>query len=281
MQGIKFELSQIELDELTNHHSDTELSKKFGVSISTIFLLRKKHGVESFSQKTQCRKSRKDGRVLNPGEGVHHSHLDNLNRDYFRAIDTELKAYFLGLLAADGHICDSSNNCFMSLELQEEDSFVVETLAQELNATHKLEYLNRPGKKPSVRLRVYSRDLVYSLLSKGMTFNTEDHGAYLDLDPLLRRHFVRGDADGDGSIVPKKNFYIGCCSLSRLVTISEWMVEAINVDCQISDRLLPSDKTFYRLSATPGKEVVRWLYEDCSIAIPRKLKQAAIWFSRY
>jgi hypothetical protein len=281
MQGIKFHLSKPELEELTSQYSDVELSKKFKVTTSTIFLLRKKHGIKSFSQKTSCRKSRKDGRILNPGEGVHHSHLENLKRDYFESIDSEFKAYFLGLLAADGHIADSGKGCFMSLELQKPDDHVIKALAQELNFPKDLEQLVRPNKKDSSRIRVYSRDLVSSLLDKGMTFNTESHQAYVDLSLSLRKHFIRGVVDGDGSIVPGKNFYIGSCSLDLLTTITSWIPHSLNLECKISCQKLKSEKTFYRLSITPGKTVVRWLYEDCQIAIPRKQDLAVIWFSRY
>lgn len=281
MQGKKFELSKKELEVLTNKHSDTEISKLLEVTISTIFLLRKQHNVLSFSQKTECRKSRKSGEVLKPGQGVHHKHQDNLNRHYFDLIDTEFKAYFLGLLAADGHICDSNQNCFMAIELQKPDHVVLEILARELNHNLEVKSLSRTGKKDSGRIKVYSRDLVYSLIDKGMTFNTENHGAYSALSSSLHRHFIRGVVDGDGHIsAAKSTLFIGSCSFELLAQIAEWTQKALDIPFKIKHRTLESGKAFHQLSFTSTVLFVKWLYSDCMVAIPRKLEQASIWISR-
>lgn len=282
MQGKKFELSKDELEALTSKHSDTEISKLLGVTVSTVHLLRKRHNVQSFSQKTQCRKSRKSGEVLNPGEGVYHKHQEELNRQYFEVIDTEHKAYFLGLLAADGHISNSKENCFLSIELQKPDDVVIEALARELNFSSGVTSLSRSAKKDSGRIRVYSRNLVYSLVNKGMTFNTETHGAYLDLSTNLHRHFIRGVVDGDGHLSAAKSaLRIGSCSFELVAQVADWIQKALAVSFRIKHRVLPSGKAFHTLSFSETASVVKWLYADCAIAIPRKREQAAIWFSRF
>lgn len=280
MQGTKFELSKEELEVLTSQYSDTEISKLLNVTVSTVFQLRKRNSVLSYCQKTGCRK-RFDGKVLNPGEGTFSSHLKDLNRTYFDVIDTEFKAYFLGLFATDGHIEDKRNNCFASIEIQKPDDMVLEILAKELNFKNGIKPIVRKGKKPSGRIRVYSRDLVYALADKGMTFNTETHAAYLDLDTNLRRHFVRGVVDGDGHIsATKHELRIGGCSFDLISVVALWVKESLGVQTKITHRALTSGKVFHLLTFTNTRKVVEWLYPNSNIAIPRKKEQALIWLSR-
>lgn len=280
MQGTKFDFPKEQLEQLTNLYSDTEISKILGITVSTVYLLRKRHAVLSYREKTGCRK-RFDGKVLNPGEGCFSSTLKDLNRSYFDVIDTEFKAYFLGLFATDGHIKDKDQNCFASIELQKPDDVVLETLAKELNFCRGVKPIIRQGKKPSGRIRIYSRDLVYALMDKGMTFNTETHAPYLDLQPNLYRHFIRGVVDGDGHLSgTKKDLRIGGCSFDLISTVALWTKTTLGVEPKIIYRTLTSGKVFHLLTFRGSKEVVKWLYSDCNIAIPRKKEQSLIWLSR-
>jgi len=285
MQGIPFEISSEELDNLTNQFSDTELSKLLGITISTVFLWRKRYGIQSFTQKKGCKKSRKTGAVLKPGEGVYHKHLDDLNRTYFDVIDTEKKAYFFGLLATDGHISDKNGNCFMSIELQDPDSVVIEDLIKELNFGGTFERLSRAGKKKTTsRIRVHSRDIVYSLLDKGISFEASTKTLYPNTPSGLRRHMIRGAVDGDGSITIQpdtKGFYICSSSTSLLGQVQKWVLEELDIESTIRLKPQRSGKPFYHISFKKREVVLRWLYEDCSVAIPRKKEIATIWFSRF
>ncbi|MGL4349301.1 MAG: hypothetical protein ACRCT2_01760 [Plesiomonas shigelloides] len=221
---------------------------------------------------------------MNPGEGTPSGRLALQRSDYFDSIDTEGKAYFLGLIIADGHVRNTARDCYFAIELQDPDSKVLESLRAELNIQKPLEHLVRPGKKDAGRIRVYSRQLVKGLLSKGKTLNTETSGIFRDLDPSLRRHFVRGVIDGDGSIRSRgKSFYVGTCAIDLLLGIQDWISLEATLDTQfrMSKRTLPSGKTFYRLDFTQATSLVRWLYEDSSFFIDRKKEEAAIWLSRF
>lgn len=57
-----------------------------------------------------------------------------LNSRYFAQIDGEKKAYFLGLLYADGHIDHtvSKRNFTISINLNEEDGYLIEQFAEEI-----------------------------------------------------------------------------------------------------------------------------------------------------
>ena len=52
---------------------------------------------------------------------------------YFDQIDNHEKAYFLGLLYADGYICKSNYTYQMGIALQLQDKYIIEELYKELN----------------------------------------------------------------------------------------------------------------------------------------------------
>src|SRR5699024_11475414 len=58
--------------------------------------------------------------------------------DYFSVIDTECKAYFLGLLYCDGNVRIHNSGYFLSMELKSEDRYILEKLAEELKCGNKI-----------------------------------------------------------------------------------------------------------------------------------------------
>lgn len=73
----------------------------------------------------------------------------NLNENYFETIDTEEKAYLLGLLITDGSIKDKQNGrkSILRLQLKIEDEYMISRLRDELNSTNTIQYDKRIGKE--------------------------------------------------------------------------------------------------------------------------------------
>lgn len=141
----------------------------------------------------------------------------SLDVDYFKIINTEAKAYFLGLIAADGCVRIkkdkiSGNSYTFSLGLQEQDKYILETLGLEIKHSMDLKYYKSKevivssNKKvyqstPAWRIDVHSRLFVENLFNQGIhpRKSTEGFGN-LQLPIELRSHFIRGYFDGDGCI---------------------------------------------------------------------------------
>lgn len=116
-----------------------------------------------------------------------------VNHRYFEVIDTEEKAYFLGLLLADGHISHT-------VMLYMKDLEIIEKFKTAIESEHPIKYdrYNTPG------ISVASKHMVKDLEDKGF-HNRKSYG--LDFNKVksfvpddLLHHFVRGMFDGDGSI---------------------------------------------------------------------------------
>jgi hypothetical protein len=141
----------------------------------------------------------------------------SLDIDYFKIIDTEAKAYFLGLIAADGCVRIkkdkiSGNSYVFSLSLQEQDKYILEILVSELKHFMSLKYykskkvkINSEGKtyqaSPSWRIDIHNRVFVENLYNQGMHPRKSIEGfGKINIPKELQPHFIRGYFDGDGCI---------------------------------------------------------------------------------
>lgn len=142
---------------------------------------------------------------------------------YFENIDSELKAYFLGLLFTDGSVvCDMQDNRSprVSLELVETDVEVLYMLMDELGVLSSLRYNKRANRKNGTfTMMVRSTELAESLSKYGIVQNkTYITNTLPNIPEEYLPQFVHGLIDGDGSIYYSKNaWHINFCSHSKRI----------------------------------------------------------------
>jgi transposase len=150
---------------------------------------------------TVCRKLTDNGIKIRPPE-ENKKKYPPLDKNYFETIDTEEKAYFLGLMYADGSLKFGSHE--IKLALKEIDIDILERLSHIIYGFRKLESENRDvnGKIIFYYRLVFYDGKMYSDLTKHgcpprktftITFPTF-------LSDKLLQHFIRGYFDGDGCI---------------------------------------------------------------------------------
>lgn len=281
MQGVKLDIPEPVVRELAAEWSDTRAAKRLGIATSSFFLLRKRYGIPSFTKSTGCRRSLEEGTLLNPGEGSAHPWHKGIKVDCFEPINTPDKAYYFGLLAADGHTSLKPNAKFVSIELQMPDAEVLDGLARLINCHGKIAELKRVGKRPSKRLLVHSRLLTESLIRQGITLNTEQHFLPASIPAALRRHCLRGLLDGDGHIsAKKKSLYLCSCSSSIIQAVSGWVKDEFGLSPAVRRRVLPSGKPFFTMTFGGGpREVLKWAYGAPGSVIARKKAEADSWIA--
>ena len=91
----------------TGKYTGADLAKEYPISLTAINGLLRRHGYKAKSQSDLQRKY-------------------NIDEAFFDVIDTEEKAYFLGLLYADG--CNATNRNAVILSLKEDDKEILEKL---------------------------------------------------------------------------------------------------------------------------------------------------------
>lgn len=125
--------------------------------------------------------------------------------NYFEVIDTKDKAYFLGLLYADGNVYKNISG--FKISLQECDSYILDTFRKYLKTDKSLYFKNkqkyRSNWKNAYELEIRGGKIAQDLSDKGCgaqkTFNLKFPTSNQVPDHLIH-HFVRGYFDGDGCI---------------------------------------------------------------------------------
>ena len=133
------------------------------------------------------------------------------NNSYFENIDTQEKAYWLGFIYADGYIGKNNNNGRFGISLSTEDIDHLYKFKESIESSHPInKYRVSSGYKIGAeycRIIICEEKLVNDLIKQGCVYNKTNILSPPNIDKKLRRHFIRGYMDGDGSIIIHKNKY--------------------------------------------------------------------------
>jgi hypothetical protein len=117
----------------------------------------------------------------------------SINDNYFNIIDSEDKAYFLGLMFADGY--NNENKGEAAITLQSGDTEILNVFREKLMSNKPLR-IDRKYYKLAIENNQISMDLAKHGCVQAKTFKLK----FPKLRNDLIRHFIRGYFDGDGSI---------------------------------------------------------------------------------
>jgi len=216
-----------------------------------------------------------------PSDVMFYKREPKFDEHFFDIIDTEAKAYFLGLLFADG--CNCSNNNDITIGLKEDDSYVLENLASLLRLDRKL--LGSPRQKI---LRMCSNHMSGTLSSHGMVPRKSLILKFPEcVPPHLIRHFIRGYSDGDGCIHISKNGPVWsitstedfCTSLRDIVEAETGVAGYIYVPHK--DPIKPT-RVFTIAGMLRVPKSLKWIYSGSHIHLYRKFDkyEEAKYFDR-
>jgi len=206
-----------------------------------------------------------------------------IKEHYFDVIDTQEKAYYLGLLFADGCVSISDNSSRVEINLQEEDKDILEkfSLAVLGEVTLQFRDLSKRDKKNQWVLRINNKRMCRQLESldcppaKSLILKWPQ---WLT-DPELQRHFIRGYFDGDGTINCNENNY-NAYKFGIVSTLDFCQNFDKVINDQISthftyDTSNENDITT-TISVSGNRQVLRlmdWLYKDATIYMERKYQK--------
>lgn len=136
-----------------------------------------------------------------------------LNEKFFEKIDSNDKAYILGLIYADGcNVCNpEKGESHLEIGLKEEDRYLLEKINEIFSSNRPLtkgRYKTIHGEKYIYKLLLNSPKICEDLINLGvmprksliLKFPTEEQ-----VPRYLINHFLRGYFDGDGSISKRGN----------------------------------------------------------------------------
>lgn len=154
--------------------STCNIAKKYKVSAQTISNILKKNDIV----------------VRNDRKTFH------FNENYFKKIDTEIKAYFLGFLYADGSV--SKNRNITAISIKDVDIEILEVFKKDLGTDKKI-YRRSSLAKLEIVSKVIKEDLIRLGCVPSKTYNLK-FPTKEQVPIELVRHFIRGFFDGDGCI---------------------------------------------------------------------------------
>lgn len=141
--------------------------------------------------------------TLNPG---------NLN--YFKTIDTDKKAYFVGFIAADGSIVKTNNSYTLTITIHSKDRIILDALREDIGCEHQVKKLKVHD---HVRFTISRKEFIQDLNNLGILPNKSLTMPSIinNIPKEFHKAFLRGYFDGDGSIFktvtasrPKGRYYI-------------------------------------------------------------------------
>lgn len=124
-----------------------------------------------------------------------------VRRDYFKVIDSDEKAYWLGFIAADGCVFIGGRQHTLSIQLQRRDRHWLERFRDIIAPGAKLTDNAGPN---STSLSIGSQELVRDLLALGITPRKSNTLEWPKVPEVFVMPFLCGYFDGDGSLVRRK-----------------------------------------------------------------------------
>jgi LAGLIDADG-like domain len=122
-----------------------------------------------------------------------------LNEGYFDQIDTPIKSYLLGLMAADGCVTDKNY-----VVLESVDRELVDLFAREIEFSGEIREIDRSPHKPHFRVNFSSQRLAESLHQWQIITNRMTSDSYRFPSNEQLHPYVLGYFDGDGCAYPNK-----------------------------------------------------------------------------
>jgi intein-encoded DNA endonuclease-like protein len=203
------------------------------------------------------------------------------NETFFDVIDTEEKAYWLGFLFADGYVSISPKH-IVELCLAESDRTHVEKfrdiMCREKPVAYKESKQN--GKVfGAYRFSIINKYMVNKLVMLGCTPRKSLSLRMPEIGKDVKRHFIRGYFDGDGSLGLygcKASAGICCGSKEFLLELQNILSEEVLNFTQV--KVLNSRRTPNVYSFTKGGKdsVIVWLdymYEGSTVHLNRKYEK--------
>lgn len=205
----------------------------------------------------------------------------HFDEHYFDIIDTQEKAYYMGMLWADGHNCIERGSII--IELQEQDAALLEKLNALVKNERPIRRQNLHDKNPNwqnqYRLVLQSKYTSNVLESYGMFQNKSLVLTFPSwLNKSLYASFIRGYFDGDGCITLQSSNHNRSAMINMVGTkmflekVSDIIQTTLDVGVSIErDKRARDPICILRCSKRDDVvKILNWLYCDANIYMQRK-----------
>lgn len=208
--------------------------------------------------------------------------------DYFKVINSEVKAYILGYLVADGSIEESVRKDRPSKLIRlrfgciSEDDEILRLIQKEIAPNNNLRYYQpkAPNRKQTTILQICDKELITDLRTLYNIQPRKTYDASFEFPTIPKqyeRDFIRGFIDGDGSI-GNNHFSMICNSPKFAEQIKDRFIEVIPslkwVIYKETRKITPYWSLHFSYNSKVRKPIFDFLYKDATVFLKRKRDKA-------
>lgn len=229
------------IEKYENFESSMDIAKYYNVSQSTV-----------------CRNLEKYIKFREIGWAAKKYSVDET---YFDNIDSEDKAYWLGIFLTDGNTSGG-----VRLNLQTGDEGHIKKFQNNIGSNHPIRRVQE-GTNGTSCLHIGNKHLVSVLREKGIIPHDKK---VFNVDSFLEKHYWRGAIDGDGNVF-KKGLMIGICGTEETCNkFREFCLKIVKSNAQVKN--IKKNLWHFRLHGLIIIPVCKVLYENSTVYLERKYK---------
>lgn len=233
------------IDLYIKNFSGNEISKIFNISNTYVYTILKNNNITRRSHKENSTKLNKD-------------------ENYFETIDSKDKAYFLGLLMADGSVDERK----FYISLQSIDEYILYKFKNYLkyDGNIKKQKPHKATYSGQSILQVYSIKICKDLSKYGIVQNKAFITYFPNIPEKFHSHFIRGVFDGDGCVRIDKRSNSLCFGLTGNNKLLEKIQEILKEECNLlfmKTKKINNSYTFEYSGNKICKKIYEYLYKDC------------------
>ena len=223
------------------------------------------------------------------------SSIYTCNLDYFKEIDSEEKAYWLGFIYADGWVeYKEGSTHTLGIELSIVDIEHLRKFNKSIEGNYKITtrimHLEETDKDYEMCcIRVCKKTFVDHLIDKGVIPNKSFDITMPNIPENLFSHFIRGFFDGGGCLAHGTTKYKNKTQDVIKADFTCGSIEFINslrsilFDNGINSHVV-SERNHYRLRIGGLKnthEFLEYIYKDATIYLDRKYEKRKFYYEKY
>lgn len=207
-----------------------------------------------------------------------------VNDHYFDVIDNEHKAYWLGLLLADGFLSNSGHATeSFGISLSIKDKYILEEFVKDLESTYTVkEYIGKSKFENSctdfayAKLLIKSKQIFNKLIEYGFTTKKSYDGVVPEehIPDDLKIHFIRGYFDGNGGLSIGSGSHLYTLDFTGTKEIITWILKYFNKEnLKLQERHPDRNNNNVSIKISGDKQIysiMSRIYKDATIYLIRK-----------
>ena len=210
-----------------------------------------------------------------------------VNDHYFDVIDNEHKAYWLGLLLADGFLSNSGHATeSFGISLSIKDKYILEEFVKDLESTYTVkEYIGKSKFENSctdfayAKLLIKSKQIFNKLIEYGFTIKKSYDGVVPEehIPDNLKIHFIRGYFDGNGGLSIGSGSHLYTLDFTGTKEIITWILKYFDKEnLKLQERHPDRDNNNVSIKISGDKQIysiMNQIYKDATIYLNRKYER--------